>query len=232
MDFTLIKHNLYNFLGVPENSDKREIKRAYRGLILKYHPDKNNGVLDDEIYEHIKYINMILLDDKKRELYDDHLLNESSNDFFKLKNNKDDNKITKSKGEALNDYLEAELKLKILHGEYEPNETTMERYNNYKHEEINMDDNDYRRIGDDNDKFNMEFSNKVLNKSSTELISVNNGEISEAYKKNDLSLSNYGKLYGEGRNTSTYTSLDSAFRVMPSVDNLKDREYSRLKNNK
>jgi len=35
--------NYYNILGISENATKEEIKKAYRGLQMKYHPDKNLG---------------------------------------------------------------------------------------------------------------------------------------------------------------------------------------------
>lgn len=35
--------NFYNTLGIKENATKEEIKKAYRSLSLKYHPDKNGG---------------------------------------------------------------------------------------------------------------------------------------------------------------------------------------------
>ncbi len=61
----------YAILGVSRDASPEEIKRAYRELAKKYHPDKNRG--DPEAEERFKEINeayAVLSDPKKRAEYD------------------------------------------------------------------------------------------------------------------------------------------------------------------
>ena len=61
----------YNILGVPENASKDEIKKAFRGLAKKYHPDRNKGDKSSEAkFKDISEAYDILSDDKKRQQYD------------------------------------------------------------------------------------------------------------------------------------------------------------------
>lgn len=61
----------YELLGVPRNADEAEIKRSYRKLALKFHPDRNPG--DSKAESRFKEINQayeVLSDAGKRKLYD------------------------------------------------------------------------------------------------------------------------------------------------------------------
>lgn len=78
--------NFYKVLEVSQHSSKDEIKKAYRTLTKKHHPDKNEGSKEAE--ERIKLIieaYKTLIDDNKRLLHDDQIrlmeeqLNKSKN---------------------------------------------------------------------------------------------------------------------------------------------------------
>lgn len=63
--------NPYSVLGIHNSASKDEIRKAYRTLARKYHPDSNPG--NKEAEEKFKEINdayVILSDDKKKEQYD------------------------------------------------------------------------------------------------------------------------------------------------------------------
>lgn len=65
------KRDYYDVLGVEKSADAKEIKKAYRKLAMKYHPDKNPG--DKEAEEKFKEINEayeVLSDEEKRNTYD------------------------------------------------------------------------------------------------------------------------------------------------------------------
>lgn len=58
----------YEILGVSKSASASEIKKAYRKLAHKYHPDKKGG--DEEKFKEASQAYQVLSDDKKRQQYD------------------------------------------------------------------------------------------------------------------------------------------------------------------
>lgn len=61
----------YKLLGVSKSSSKAEIKKAYKKLAMKYHPDRNKGnKAAEEKFKRINEAYAVLSDDKKKAQYD------------------------------------------------------------------------------------------------------------------------------------------------------------------
>jgi len=60
--------DFYDILGVPKDATIDEIKKAYRRLAFKYHPDKNPE--GEEIFKRINLAYQTLSDPEKRRKYD------------------------------------------------------------------------------------------------------------------------------------------------------------------
>ena len=67
----MTKRDYYDVLGIQKNADEKEIKRAYRKLAKKYHPDTNAGNKQaEERFQEITEAYNVLSDPEKRKLYD------------------------------------------------------------------------------------------------------------------------------------------------------------------
>ena len=65
------KHDYYETLGVPRKADAEEIRKAYRKLARKYHPDLNPGdKSSEERFKNVQEAYDVLSDAKKRPMYD------------------------------------------------------------------------------------------------------------------------------------------------------------------
>lgn len=67
----MAKRDLYEILGVAKNATQDEIRKAYRKLAMKFHPDRNPDSKDaEEKFKEAKEAYEILSDEQKREAYD------------------------------------------------------------------------------------------------------------------------------------------------------------------
>jgi molecular chaperone DnaJ len=65
------KPDLYEVLGVSKDASERDIKKAYKKMAMKYHPDRTKGDKDLETkFKEVKTAYEVLMDPQKRAAYD------------------------------------------------------------------------------------------------------------------------------------------------------------------
>jgi DnaJ family protein B protein 4 len=70
----------YTILGIPETASREEIKKAYRSLSLKWHPDKNQDPEANGKFQKISEAYEVLSDENKKAEYD----NRNNNPFMRM----------------------------------------------------------------------------------------------------------------------------------------------------
>ena len=217
IDFETLKFNLYEVLGIDQKASESKIKKAFRNLILNFHPDKNNST-EEEIYYHIITANQVLTNTENRKKYDDFLnkLQDSHND---LKKKFDKVKIKpETAEEAIINFNTkfSELEQKHLLSFSESDKTlsesdkTLSAFDKLLKEREKIIEIPKENIKT-NDEFNAKFESKILNSDYfTEKMELST--INDNYTSLDIA---YDNLYinSEGINTSKFSSLDSAFKI-------------------
>jgi DnaJ-class molecular chaperone len=78
-----MSETFYNILGIDENATKEEIKKAYRNLQMKFHPDKNLGSQESiNMTQKINEAYETLGDEQKKNEYD--MLRKNQNPFTRM----------------------------------------------------------------------------------------------------------------------------------------------------
>lgn len=81
----------YQVLGIGRNATSDEIKKAYRKVAIKYHPDKNPGnKIAEDKFKEASNAYEVLSDNQKRQIYDRHGHTGVHNSGFQGFNNTDD----------------------------------------------------------------------------------------------------------------------------------------------
>ncbi len=69
----MAKRDYYKVLGVPKTASAEELKKAYRRLAMKFHPDRNPGDKEaEEKFKEAKEAHDVLSDAEQRAVYDQH----------------------------------------------------------------------------------------------------------------------------------------------------------------
>lgn len=64
------KKNYYEILGVRQNASEDDLKRSYKKLAIKFHPDKNHAPQASEAFKKVGAAYACLTDAEKRRYYD------------------------------------------------------------------------------------------------------------------------------------------------------------------
>lgn len=214
IDFEELPYDLFQLLELSEDCTTKDVKKAYKKAVIKYHPDKNPNV-DDEFFSWVSLAHKILSNSEHREMY------------LEWKNWTDDHSRLKDMGkrEKLSvptnkSYKEINEDLNKKHGYIEDN--TSLNYNemnklmsNLKFERDSVK-NQKERISDINSAFDsLKQDKNRLNERGQEIIEYN-GELTSINGSNKYgSLSDIGKLYGVNENLATknITSFNNAFKL-------------------
>jgi curved DNA-binding protein CbpA len=222
INFETLKFNLYEILNVSKDASESKIKKAFRNLILNFHPDKNNDA-EEDIYQHIIIANQVLSNKESRKKYDSFLnIVDKTHDDLKKNFNKNNNEPKLSQEEAQKKFENKINELTKKHGQDFIETNTKDNYEKMlKARELALEipKEEIKDIED----FNSKFQNKVLNKNFgdqiipvTENMGLSTLNVNDNYTHLDVAFDN---LYidGGGVSTSKYTSLDAAFKIQ-SVD--------------
>lgn len=75
--------NFYEILGVRKSASRDEIKKAYKKLVIIYHPDKNKNFNSSKTFLEIQIAYETLIDDNKRKKYDSFDVMDNGSDIRK-----------------------------------------------------------------------------------------------------------------------------------------------------
>src|SRR5277367_183101 len=64
------KRDYYDILGISNNASAEEIKKSFRRLAMKYHPDRNPDGAAEECFKEAREAYEVLSDSGKRAMYD------------------------------------------------------------------------------------------------------------------------------------------------------------------
>ena len=244
INFDELKFNLYTLLSVPQNASEKKIKKAYRKLVIQFHPDKNN-IIDEEIFNHLTLANQILTNSELRKKYDLWLMkNADEKDHDQLRQGYQQNVnhmnpyFPSNTGDAKVNYVNKSKALDEKHGVTKETGSVMENFKKYKSSMKSkvVSKEDFIKFGDSKNEFNNCFDNrKTTGKFDNQIIKRNKDESIMEYNNNFIgdefvSVDNYNLLYSEeSAQTNEYSSLDTAFTLQPKIEFKEENVSKKMK---
>lgn len=231
INYSELKFNLYEVLGLTNEASENKIKKSFKKLVIKLHPDKNPDS-NEEIFTHIIIANQVLSNSNLRKEYDNYL--EEANEktlHVDLKNNfestiKDVEKFFPIKENATKTFKTKIDELNKKHGVNDElnGKNIMSQYDRIKKSRDTNISIPQEKISN-RDDFNQKFeSRKDTGTFDSNIIQVNSGL--GTYQTNDalVGIGDYSKLYVEDTvSTGNYTSLDMAFKIQKINPNLSEK---------
>ena len=214
--------DLYEILDISkDNFDLKKIKKNYKKLILRFHPDKSGE--DSQAFELINLAYTILKDQKTKIIYDSkRKLYLQNSTFIDLKKSKIDNKnFPSNKDEALKNYkkLEEELNKKHNFNQYDINKLSTsdlsKRLQNINFARHCIDEdfkNNQKKKKLNNYDFNDQFLKSSKKENLCKEITAFNNNLFDITRYNDIH--NFNLYEDSGENSSNYSSLDYAFKTL------------------
>ena len=213
-DFSKLKFNLYEIMNLSKECTPKEVKKKYRKLVSKFHPDKNNSV-EEDIFNHIVVAYQILSNPVEKNLYDNYISSKSKQTHHQKKTSYDSSEYysndsyeySKKKYEEKVKQLEQKHKLNKI-----DNTNPLERIKSLKKVRQDVRINYEKILG--NDDFNKKFTSRKENND----ILDNNGKLISTSKSNYALINSYDDLYiNDSVISDKYSSLDNAFKLNPEI---------------
>tara|TARA_B110000037_G_scaffold222022_1_gene295155 strand:+ start:788 stop:1594 length:807 start_codon:yes stop_codon:yes gene_type:complete len=213
----LAEIDLYDILDIKKNFSKDNIKKNYRFLIKKLHPDKING--DSEAFQYVNLAYKILKNKKLRKIYNEKrsIYINGNNEFTKLKKKENyDNKLSFEESQNLFKKIEKELNnkhgfdkefIKKLNNDNINNNLNKYKINRNEYFKKHLEETPKLNLSDD--KFNNYYIRENISEGNSDIKEIiafdQNCEIA-----NFNAIDNYN-LYSKGINTTKYSSYDTAY---------------------
>jgi DnaJ-class molecular chaperone len=228
VQFNSLEFNLYELLNLPISCTNEEVKKTFRRLIKRFHPDKITE-LEEKIYYNITLAHHILSNQVSREKYDRWLLKSNQShstlkDNFKTDEEVIRNYFPKNQDEAKIQYAQNFDMLGKRHGDYAEDKRSLQTIYKDKEKErvkVSISKEDFVNMDD----FNNTFTKRKTNGTYNNMIVKRTTDIQPfTFKGSNLAeLKDFDKVYIND------TQYKYAFELIPSDEtqmnkqNMKER---------